>query len=60
MSNDGWIEVLKTLAVAGPIWIILGILAIRSPQLVKEFFAGLASLLKLWLGQKRNQKKTDH
>jgi hypothetical protein len=47
MSNETWLEVLKPLAVAGPIWIIVAILAIKSPQLVREFFAGVERLLKL-------------
>jgi hypothetical protein len=52
MSNDAWVELLRNLAIASPGWVIAGILAYRSPQLVKAFFDGVAVLLKLWLSQK--------
>ena len=42
MGSDAWLEIFKNLVIVGPWWAILGILAFRSPQLVKEFFAGLS------------------
>lgn len=39
------VELLKLLAPAGTVAVVLAILAYRSPQLVKELFAGIGGLL---------------
>jgi hypothetical protein len=46
MSKEA-IELVQILLVAGPAWAVAGILAYRSPQLLKELFAGIRSLLML-------------
>lgn len=59
MSNsDAWVDLLKNLAIASPGWVIAGILAYRSPQLVKALFDGFGGLLKLWLTQRA--RKIEH
>jgi hypothetical protein len=45
MAAESLLEVLSLLAPFGAYAVIGGILALRSPQLVKEFFAGVGGLL---------------
>lgn len=45
MSAHDMVEVLKLLAPYGAVAIILGILALRAPQLIKELFSGVNNLL---------------
>jgi len=45
MSTDAALELVQLLAPAGTLAVVTGILAFRSPQLVKELFAGVGGLL---------------
>jgi hypothetical protein len=45
MGTDAALELVKLLAPAGTLAVVAGILAFRSPQLVRELFAGVDGLL---------------
>jgi hypothetical protein len=46
MTTDTAIELVKLLAPMGTLAVVAGVLAYRSPQLVKELFAGVGGLLE--------------
>ena len=45
MSTEAALEIVKLLAPAGSLAVVAGILAYRSPQLLKELFSGIGSLV---------------
>jgi hypothetical protein len=45
MTPDATLELVKLLTPAGSLAVVAGILAYRSPQLVREIFAGVGNLL---------------
>jgi hypothetical protein len=55
MQNEVYIEVVRNLSASRPAWvvlvIVLGILSFKSPQILKELFAGLRGLMLM-----RNQR----
>ena len=57
MSSEAALELFKLLAPAGSLAIVAGILAYRSPQLVKELFTGVGGLL-LTIGKVKRGKET--
>ncbi len=45
MTTDSAIELVKLLAPMGTLAVVAGVLAYRSPQLVKELFSGVGGLI---------------
>jgi hypothetical protein len=45
MTTEAALEVAKLVAPAGSVAVVLAVLAYRSPQLVRELFAGVGGLL---------------
>jgi hypothetical protein len=57
MTPDATLELVKLLTPAGSLAVVAGILAYRSPQIVREIFAGVGSLI-LTIEKVRREKAT--
>lgn len=54
MSIETLLEVVKLLAPSGALAVVFGILALRSPQLIRELFSGINALL-----EQRNKRSSE-